>query len=252
MIFSRLGRAFAPRPSRPASTPEGTRVYVIGDVHGRDDLLGELAGLIERDCASAPAEALTLLLGDYVDRGPHSAAVVERLAAGRLPTRFRALRGNHEALLLQFLADPMVLEFWRRYGGLATLHSYGVDVAKAMRGEGYEATRDALLAALPAAHRRFLEATELSVTLGDYFFCHAGVRPGTPLARQSAEDLLWIRDGFLACERPFGKIVVHGHTPCEQVEEMPNRINIDTGAYATGCLSCFVAEPKGHRFLATA
>ena len=249
MVFSRLRRAFASHPSPLPSTPEGTRVYAIGDVHGRDDLLGELAGLIERDCANAPAEAVTLLLGDYVDRGPHSAAVVKRLAAGRFPTRIRALRGNHEAMLLSFLADPTVLGFWRWNGGLETLVSYGVDVSRAMRGEGYEAARDALITTLPAAHRRFLEETELSASIGDYFFCHAGVRPGAPLDRQSAEDLLWIRDDFLSCGRPFGKIVVHGHTPVASPDIRANRINIDTGAFATSVLTCLVLEGDERRFL---
>jgi len=249
MVISRLKRALVSNPSRAASTPEGMRVYAIGDVHGRDDLLAELGGLIGRDCATARGEVLTLLLGDYVDRGPNSAAVVERLAAGRFPTSFQALRGNHEAILLRFLADASVLEFWRSYGGLETLHSYGVDVSAAMRGEGYEAARDAFSDALPDAHRAFLEATELSATFGDYFFCHAGVRPGTPLSDQSEEDLLWIRDGFLSHERSFGKIVVHGHTPVAGPEVKANRINVDTGAFATSTLTCLALEGEDRRFL---
>jgi serine/threonine protein phosphatase 1 len=250
MVFSRLRRVFAaaPPPLR-SSTPERTRVYAIGDVHGRDDLLDEMADLIERDCASAPVETITVMLGDYVDRGPHSAAVVERLASGRFPTRLCALRGNHEAMLLQFLAEPLALEFWRRNGGLETLHSYGVDVSAAMRGEGYEAARDAFRETLPAAHRAFLEATALSATIGDYFFCHAGVRPGAPLSNQREEDLLWIRDGFLSHERSFGKIVVHGHTPVARPEVRANRINIDTGAFAVSRLTCLALEGEDRRFL---
>jgi serine/threonine protein phosphatase 1 len=249
MAFSCLSRVFAAKPPRPASTPERTRVYAIGDVHGRDDLLDAMAGLIERDCASAPAETVTVTIGDYVDRGPHSAAVVERLASGRFPTPLRALRGNHEAMLLRFLAEPLFLEYWRWSGGLETLRSYGVDVSAAMRGEGYERARDAFAEALPATHRAFLEATELSVSIGDYFFCHAGVRPGRPLERQSGEDLMWIRDGFLGCERPFGKIVVHGHTPAPNPEVRPNRINIDTGAFATSRLTCLALEGERRWFL---
>jgi len=249
MILSRLKRALASRQSHSATTPERTRVYAIGDVHGRDDLLDEIAGLIESDRKTAPAEVLTLFLGDYIDRGPHSAAVVERLASGRFPTPFRALRGNHEAMLLRFLAEPSVLEFWRNYGGLETLHSYGVDVSAAMRGGGYGAARDAFSEALPAAHRAFLKATEFSAAVGDYFFCHAGVRPGTPLADQDEEDLLWIRDGFLSHERSFGKIVVHGHTPVASPEVRVNRINIDTGAFATSRLTCLALEGEDRRFL---
>ena len=249
MVISYLRRLFAAAtPLRP-STPERTRVYAIGDVHGRADLLDEIAGLIDRDCASAPAETITVLLGDYVDRGPQSAAVVERLAFGRFPTRLCALRGNHEAMLLGFLAEPRLLEVWRSNGGLATLYSYGVDVSAAMRGEGYEAARDAFRGALPAAHRAFLEATKLSATVGDYFFCHAGVRPYAPLADQSEEDLLWVRDGFLSHERSFGKIVVHGHTPVPRPEVRANRINIDTGAFAASILTCLVLEGEDRRFL---
>jgi serine/threonine protein phosphatase 1 len=249
MIISRLRRAFSLRRPHPASTPDGLRVYAVGDLHGRDDLLGDLAGLIERDCANAPGEVVTIFLGDYVDRGPDSAAVVERLATGRFPTPLRALRGNHEAVLLEFLDDPAALGFWREYGGLETLHAYGVDVSKAMRGQNYEEARAAFLAALPASHRAFLVATELSATIGDYFFCHAGVRPGAPLSAQAEEDLLWVRDGFLSYERSFGKIVVHGHTPVASPEIRANRINIDTGAFATSRLTCLALEGQERRFL---
>ena len=250
MLSSRFGRALAAKPAAVASTPNGMRVYVIGDVHGRNDLLSDLAEQIERDCATATGEVVTVLLGDYVDRGPQSAAVVERLSANRFPTALRALRGNHEAMFLEFLDNPKIFKSWRRFGGLETLSSYRVDVSKAMRGEGYEAAHAALVAALPAPHRHFLETTELSATIGDYFFCHAGVRPGTPLALQSAEDLMWMREEFLSCEQPFGKIVVHGHTPVNTPEIKPNRINIDTGAFATSLLTCLVLEGERRRFLA--
>lgn len=232
-----------------ASIPDGMRVYAIGDVHGRDDLLARLAALIEADSQSARGEVVTLLLGDYVDRGPNSAAVVERLASGRFPTPIRALRGNHEATLLRFLDDASVLEYWRGVGGLETLHAYGVDVAMPMRGREYQAAHDAFVAVLPSRHRQFLEATELSIVFGDYFFCHAGVRPDVPLSAQSENDLLWIRDGFLSHEQPFGKIIVHGHTPVANPEVMANRINIDTGAFATSTLSCLALEGAERRFL---
>ncbi len=249
MIFSSSKSVFAAAPPPRPSTPERMRVYAVGDLHGRADLLDEIAGLIERDCANAPAETVTVLLGDYVDRGPRSAAVVERLASGRFPTRLCALRGNHEAMLLGFLAEPRLLEFWRSNGGLETLYSYGVDVSAAMRGEGYEAACDAFRDALPAGHRAFLEATKLSAIVGDYFFCHAGVRPYAPLSDQSEEDLLWIRDEFLSHERSFGKIVVHGHTPVASPEVRANRINIDTGAFATSILTCLALEGEDRRFL---
>jgi serine/threonine protein phosphatase 1 len=218
-------------------------------VHGRNDLLDELADTIQADLASAPREVITVFLGDYVDRGPQSAAVLDRLSVGRFPTPVIALRGNHEEMFLKCLEDSASLDEWRRYGGLETLHSYGVDVKAVMRGEGLEEARAALLAALPAAHLDFLRATQLSVIIGDYFFCHAGVRPGVALERQSADDLMWIRDGFLRFEGSFGKVVVHGHTPVADPDARANRINIDTGAFATSVLTCLVLEGVERRFL---
>lgn len=249
MMLSRWKRRFGRKPVANATTPADMRVYAIGDVHGRDDLLQELATLIERDLRSSPATATTVFLGDYVDRGPNSAAVLERLAGGRFPTSLRALRGNHEEMLLHFLEDAEALGDWKRYGGLETLNSYRVDVGPAMRGEGYENARKAFLAEFPSAHLRFLRDTQLSLTIGDYFFCHAGVRPGAPLDAQRAEDLLWIRDGFLRYQGSFGKIVVHGHTPVAEPDVRSNRINIDTGAFATSVLTCLVLEGEGRRFL---
>ncbi len=247
--LSALTRRF--RPSRPPSAwaPEGVRIYAVGDLHGRSDLLDEAAAAIEKDVASAQTSVVTVLLGDYVDRGPKSAEVVDRLARADFPTPIRALRGNHEAMLLRFLEDASQMESWREYGGLETLCSYGVDVTKAMRGEGYDEAREALLAALPAVHRSFLESTELSVAYGDYFFCHAGVRPGLPLDRQRAQDLLWIRESFLSFDRSFGKVIVHGHTPVETPDVRENRINLDTGAFATSRLACLVLEGAERRLL---
>ena len=225
------------------------RIYAIGDVHGRDDLLGDLARRIEAELAAQPIKAVAVLVGDYVDRGPQSAGVLERLAGGRFPAPVTALRGNHEEMLLQFLEDPATLSEWRRNGGLETLRSYGVDVVAAMRGEAFAEARKALLAALPATNLQFLREARLSVSYGDYFFCHAGVRPGVALENQRAEDLMWIRDGFRRCERPFGKVVVHGHTPVAAPEVRANRINIDTGAFATSVLTCLVLEGTERRFL---
>lgn len=244
-LFKRPFQGAAPQ----SRAPEGMRIYALGDVHGRSDLLAKTAAAIESDLASAPASVVTVLLGDYVDRGPHSSQVVARLAEARFPTPIHALRGNHEQMLLHFLDDPSELNSWRRYGGLETLHSYGVDVSQPMLGKGYEKARDALLAALPAAHRRFLSGTEFSAAYGDYFFCHAGVRPGVPLDRQRAEDLMWIGEAFLDFDGSFGKVVVHGHTPAAAPDFRPNRINIDTGAYATSVLTCLVLEGADRRLL---
>lgn len=229
---------------------EASRIYVIGDIHGRLDLLDGLISKIDADLKNAPTpEPLALTLGDYVDRGPQSRGVLDRLVHNPFPMRYLPLKGNHEVLLTAFLGNPSVLNQWRRLGGLETLHSYGVPVSQLMLGKGYEEAAGLLRAALPEAHLEFISSLKISASSGSYFFCHAGVRPGIPLESQSAEDLLWIRDEFLNSKLNFGKRVVHGHTPTEQPEVLPNRINIDTGAYVTGRLTCLILEGDQHRFL---
>lgn len=229
---------------------ENSRLYVIGDIHGRLDLLDQVIAAIHRDVEEHGPDALSVTLGDYIDRGPASRGVLDRLIESPFRTPYVALKGNHEEFLELFLADPAVGEHWRRLGGLETLHSYGVPVADLMVGRNYEQAADRLRAALPAEHVNFLQSLKTSFGHGKYFLCHAGVRPGVPLERQSDQDLLWIRDEFLNSKVNFGKIVVHGHTPVEEPEVLPNRINIDTGAFATGQLTCMVLEKVGHRFLA--
>src|SRR5262249_17093566 len=230
--------------------PDGTRVYCIGDIHGRDDLLGEIAERVEADVGVRSCDhAMTVFLGDYVDRGLGSMRVVERLAGSEWPTPFIALAGNHEDLLLAFLADELILETWRSLGGLETLHSYGVDVGPAMAGRDFEIVRAAFATRFPERHRHFLETLKVSTAIGDYFFCHAGVRPGVSLDRQDRYDLLNIRDPFLSSEAEHGKLIVHGHTPSLAPEIRPNRIGIDTAAYATGRLTCLVLEKDRRRFL---
>ena len=239
-------------PTAAASVPAGLRLYVIGDIHGRLDLLNSLACKVNDDLRQDRVdEAVTIFLGDYIDRGPHSAGVIERLSAGDFPTPIVALRGNHEATLLSFLDDAGVLGDWRRYGGLETLVSYGVDVKKVMRGQGYDVALEFLRRNLPPRHLAFFEQTRLSWSIGDYFFCHAGVRPGVALGHQNERDLLWIRDEFNLYHGAFEKIVVHGHTPVEEPQVLANRICIDTGAYATGVLTCLVLERANRRFIST-
>ena len=226
-----------------------TRLYAIGDIHGRLDLLERVAAAIHRDVEEHGPDALTVTLGDYIDRGPQSRGVLDRLIGNPFPTPYVALKGNHEALLLSFLINPEVCEHWRRLGGLETMHSYGVPVRSVMVGKNYEEAANQLRVALPAEHMNFLQSLKTSFSHGKYFLCHAGVRPGVPLDRQSDDDLLWIRDEFLSSKTNFGKVVVHGHTPVEQPEVLPNRINIDTGAFATGQLTCVALDEDGHRFL---
>jgi len=239
--------------------PEGVRIYAIGDIHGRADLLDEMAQLIAADYFASPAvDPITVFLGDYVDRGPDSCGVLERLSSGTVPTRFVALRGNHEHMLLQALLSPDAMEQWYRSGGLETLHSYGVrSRSYGVRSreprspEAYDELAHAFAQRIPDHHVTFLHETGLCYEVGDYFFCHAGVRPGVELEQQVAADLLWIRDEFLPSKRNFGRVVVHGHSPVLEPELRGNRINIDTGAYVTGRLTCLVLEAATSRFLMT-
>ncbi len=232
--------------SRPC-VPDGLRVYAIGDVHGRADLLEELYDAIARDAARARGQAGVIVhLGDYVDRGAWSRAVLERLLAPPPGGMARiCLKGNHEALMLDFLAGRDHSGLWLANGGIDTLRSYGVS------GQGGEGLRRALAARLPAEHHAFLAGLPLSHRVGDYHFCHAGVRPGVPLACQSEADLLWIREEFLDSGADFGAVVVHGHTVTRDPVERANRIGIDTGAYATGRLTCLVLSGRGRAYLTT-
>src|SRR6266542_4779635 len=198
------------------------RAYVIGDIHGRLDLLERMVDLIFRDLETNPVDdCLTVTIGDYIDRGPDSRGALDRLARNPFPTRFVALKGNHEELFEAFLTDPSVAAQWRRLGGLETLHSYGIPVTELMVGKNYEQASKALGKVVPEEHLTFLASLKTSMAVGRYFLCHAGVRPGVPLDRQSDEDLLWIRDEFLRSKMNFGKIVVHGHTPVEAPEVLP-------------------------------
>lgn len=240
MIVSLLSQRKKKSPER---LPEGVRIYAIGDVHGRADLLDRLLSRIEAHKAAHPtARTVRLLIGDYIDRGPASREVLDILIGSARHRDMIFLRGNHDIFVQKFLQDPATLRDWSRVGGLETLMSYGLKPSLNPDALAQKELAVALNAALPESHRHFLNALRTSFTCGGYFFVHAGVRPGTPLAKQSDDDLMWIRDEFLLHERAFEKIVVHGHTPVREIDIRPNRINIDTGAYATGRLSCLVLE----------
>ena len=231
------------RTKRRPRIPDNIRIYAIGDIHGRLDLLERIIRKIDDSLIRSPAEnAFEIYLGDYIDRGPHSRQVLNRLILRGAARRAIFLKGNHEAYLTQFLQDPATLREWRHFGGLETLMSYGLKPSlTADASEECELVR-ALEAALPKSHREFLGKLRLSTDCGDFFFVHAGVRPRVPLNAQCEADLLWIRDDFLLFEEDFGKIIVHGHTPVREPDVRSNRINIDTGAYATGRLSCIMIE----------
>ncbi|MBB4379912.1 serine/threonine protein phosphatase 1 [Bradyrhizobium sp. Rc3b] len=223
--------------------PDGVRVYAIGDVHGRADLLQSLLTVIDVDLArSAPERAIQVFLGDYVDRGPDSRGVLDLLIERSKTHETVCLKGNHEIFLLEVLKDPARLQEWRHYGGLLTLVSYGITPTMNPSAEQQVELIEGLQRALPPEHLAFLQQLPSSFTCGDFFFVHAGVKPGVPLERQKDEDLLWIREEFLASEERFGKYIVHGHTPVSAPDIRPNRINIDTGAYATGNLTLLTIQ----------
>lgn len=226
--------------------PDRVRIYAVGDVHGRADLLDQVLSRIDADLTAYPeCHPLQVFLGDYIDRGPFSRAVLDRLIKRARTHEIVCLKGNHETYVFEFLQNPAILADWRQLGGLETLMSYGLRPSmKADIAEQLELAK-ALAASLPKHHRQFLRNLSNSFACGDFFFVHAGVKPGIPLEQQREEDLLWIRDDFLLCEHDFGKIVVHGHTPVLEPDIRPNRINIDTGAYATGRLTCLIIESGG-------
>ena len=230
------------------SVPEGTRIYAIGDIHGRLDLLESVLKRIDKDMNEHPASnTIRIFLGDYIDRGPDSKRVIDRLASMNHPTV--CLMGNHEAFLREFLRSPDVLAVWRHCGGLDTLRSYGLRPKIETDGQDQRELASELERILPSSHREFLGGLKQYFICGDFFFVHAGVRPGICLTKQSEDDLLWIREDFLFSEEHFGKVVVHGHTPVLEPDIRPNRINIDTGAYATGQLTCLVLESDRIRFI---
>jgi serine/threonine protein phosphatase 1 len=240
-------------PRKVAAVPDGRRIYAIGDIHGRRDLLTQLHDAIAVDARSAVnLDKVCIYIGDYVDRGDDSRGVIDLLLSAPL-AGFRTvhLLGNHEDILLRFMEDPAVAPMWIANGGDATLYSYGVDWRVHTQADDLEALRHALRAAVPANHLKFLRGLALSHAEGDYMFVHAGIRPGRELAQQDAADLIWIRDEFLSSQADHGRVVVHGHSISAQPELRDNRIGIDTGAFATGKLTSLVLEGDTRRFLQT-
>lgn len=250
-LGSLLGRKRV-RMKRQMCLPDGVRIYAIGDIHGRSDLLRILHGRIQKDLEVRPSEECVLVyVGDYIDRGSDSKGVIDALIRGsQIAAQSVFLKGNHEDALLTFLDDPGFLRMWRDYGGLETLVSYGVNVPQGRVGDEWimQVHRD-FKTALPASHLAFLQDLQLSYENGDFFFAHAGIRPGVPMNEQQAADLLWIREPFLASKQFHGKLIVHGHTPQEQPVIKTNRIGIDTGAYITGALTAIAIEGTSFRFL---
>jgi serine/threonine protein phosphatase 1 len=232
-----------PTAAAPVRGTDGELIYAVGDIHGRYDLLKLALGQIAADVAveARGRTPVLVLLGDYIDRGPDSAKVLQALVWLQRRGEFvpRLLKGNHEQGLLGFLEEPTQGEAWLSYGGVATLASYGVAAPAADGGrQALRNARDALLDQMPASHLQLLGELELMAVVGDYAFVHAGVRPDRPLASQTEAELLWIRHGFLDAPGPFERLIVHGHTWVgEQPQIQEHRLGLDTGAYATGVLT---------------
>lgn len=238
--------------------PPDTRVYAIGDIHGRLDLLDALVAQIRLDANAmdAPQRLVLVLLGDLIDRGPQSRGVVQRtldLTCGQILDDFEvhALMGNHEQAMLQFLAGDNDGASWFANGGRETLISYGIKVKQTGKQVPDPRLRHALLEALPQDHRRLLRGMNLSHVEGDYAFVHAGVRPGVAWDEQDAADLLWIRRDFTDSDADFGYFVVHGHSARDTPDVRANRANIDTRAWSSGVLTCLVLQDETRRFLTT-
>ena len=247
-------KLFRSRPRAPAfAGPKGSRAYAIGDVHGRLDLMIELLQRIESDnAARRPARTFLVFLGDLVDRGPDSSGVIEHLL--RHPPRFARtvfLAGNHEEAFLRVIGgDTSVVPSWLIYGGKECAQSYGISGGWLL-GASPAAVAAEVRRAVPPEHAEFVASFGDTFRFGDYLFVHAGIRPGVAIEAQVQQDLRWIREGFLDDRTDHGLIVVHGHTISPEVEELPNRIGIDTGAYRTGILTAVGIEGGERWFLQT-
>jgi serine/threonine protein phosphatase 1 len=253
-----LGRLFkktiAPRPLDSARIPDGTRIYAIGDIHGRNDLLVQLLAKIEADdAARGGAETQIIFLGDLVDRGPDSADVIDTaMVLSKQGRNVRYLMGNHEEVFVQACrtGDPKTLRFFLKIGGDATLQSYPITRAEYVDLD-IEQLAARLKTLVPEAHLAFLESFEDMIVIGDYAFVHAGVRPGRPLAEQKKSDLRWIRDEFVGQRGDLEKVIIYGHTIYDEVDERGSRIGIDTGAYDSGVLTAIGLEGGERWYLQT-
>ena len=234
--------------------PENSRVYAIGDIHGRVDLLRRLHRQILDDAKDAPDKRKVIVyVGDYVDRGPDSFGVIDMLTHEPLEGFERhLLRGNHEDMMTGFLETGTGGEMWLMNGGRDTMDSYGIDLWDMLLDLcDLEKARQGLLHAVPESHLKFIKDLELHHREGDYLFVHAGILPGVRLEEQTERDLLWIRGEFLDSDADHGFVVVHGHSSRSEPEARANRIGIDTGAWHSNRLTALVLEDDSRRFLQT-
>ncbi|MEO0412885.1 MAG: metallophosphoesterase family protein [Pseudomonadota bacterium] len=241
-------------PSKPPTTDKNTRVYAVGDVHGRSDLFDALMKLIGKDVKGFDGHSELVLLGDYVDRGADTKGILDRMLSGDLPCdKHIFLRGNHEDAMLSFVDGYSNSSNWLSYGGIETLDSYGIDAQDVLdkASDAPETLRKLMRKRIPGDHFKLLKRLPFSHTNGDYLFVHAGIRPKVPIKAQNFDDFLWIREEFLTHKKPFERFVVHGHTISDKPDVQMNRIGIDTGAYRTGVLTSLVLESATKRFMET-
>lgn len=247
-----FGRWRQPRTAIEPLGAAGYRAYAIGDVHGRIDLLDALLARIAEDHEqrSPGVSGLLVFLGDLIDRGPDSRAVVDRVATGAIPGfRTICLAGNHEEVMIRLLdGEEGLFGRWLGFGGAECVTSYGLDPLRLQSLPESDAIAE-LREAVPQEHRDFLVHLGDTFRFGDYLFVHAGLRPGIPLERQSPLDLRWIREPFIGDPREHGMMVVHGHTITEKVDERSNRIGIDTGAYRYGRLTALAIDGSERWFI---
>ncbi len=231
------------------SIPAGQRVYAVGDIHGRLDLFEALIEAIEQDDADAgSASSTVILLGDLVDRGPDPAGVVRRAREWQDQREVRILSGNHEEMFLRSFKDEEMMRHFLRHGGRQTIMSYGVG-RKALSEASITEAQALMDAAVPESERVYIANFEDMIVIGQYVFVHAGIDPQVPLEAQRKSDLRWIREPFLSHSEPLEKVVVHGHTICNEPEDRGNRIGIDTGAYSSGRLTALVLEGSRRRYI---
>lgn len=242
-MLSKFRNLFSTAESAPPpAVPAGSRAYAVGDVHGRADLFAALIEAVdEDDVARGPAQTTVVLLGDLVDRGPDSAGVIALARDWSERRAVRALMGNHEEMFLESFENEEVLRQFLRFGGRETVLSYPIDPATYTAASLAE-TQTLMRTAVPAQDIAYLRAMEDMVTIGDYLFVHAGIRPGVPLDQQRVGDLRWIREPFTSCRDRLGPVVIYGHTIYENPEIGFNRIGIDTGAYQSGRLTAIGLE----------
>lgn len=239
----------------PASAPLDTRIYAIGDIHGRFDLLQKMHDAIKADLLTCDSSNIQIIyVGDYIDRGFQSKEVVECLTNHPQLTDINCdiifLKGNHEHALLEFLRTPETITPWLLWGGEVTLQSYGVPLrnAEGKRTDCHEQSTK-LKEVLPDNHQAFFDDLKLYYEAGDYLFVHAGIKPGVPLNKQHEEDLLMIRDAFIFSRKTLEKTVVFGHTIFTEPFVTEDRIGIDTGGYAHGKLTAVALEGTDKRFI---